>query len=128
MYNNQFFNQYADPYRQQNPQIIQNLSRQVQPQAFCYFVKSPNDLTGINIMPNGYYMGINLDNKEIYLRKMNNDGNIELETYSLLSEKKEKTDFQAIFDRLDNIEKKISDISNTPRQILTLKNRDKEEK
>lgn len=126
MYNNNpFFNQYIDPYRSQT---IQNISRNIQPQSYCYFVNSPSDLNGINVMPNTFYLGINSDRNEIYMRCMNNDGLIDVKTYSLHSEKKEKTDFQAIFDRLDSIEKKISDISNTPRQTLTLKNKDREEK
>ena len=58
-------------------------------------------------MPNVFYLGINRDNKEIYVRRMNNDGNIEVETYSLSTGKEEKTDLKIIADRLDVIEKKL---------------------
>ena len=93
----------------------------IQPQANTYFVRNIADLNGLNVMPNNYYVGINQDKKEIYVRRMNNDGNIEVETYALLSEKKEKTDLQAIFDRLDEIEKKI-----TQRQPQSTKGKDNE--
>lgn len=120
---------YPMPTGYMNPQAqaIQNI-QPTQPQSYCYFVRSSNDLNGINVMPNTYYLGINTDNNEIYVRRMNNDGLIDIKTYSLQSEKKEKTDFQAVFDRLDEIEKKISEINVGSRQTLSLKNKDKEEK
>ena len=108
-------------FRQQMPQTIQTMQAQ-QPQASLYFVKSPQDLSGVNVMPNNYYLGLNQDKKEIYIRKMNNDGKIEFESYVLKEEVKEKTDIQKIFDRLDGIEKKLSEIP-TQRQTLTLKGR-----
>lgn len=117
-------------YQAQNyqPQAIQNI-QPTQPQSYCYFVRSHNDLNGINVMPNTYYLGINTDSNEIYVRRMNNDGLIDVKTYSLQSEKKEKTDFQAVFDRLDDIEKKISEINTGSRSTLTLKNnKEREEK
>ena len=122
MYPNPNFNNYL-AYQMQQQQPIQNLS--VQPQSQCYFVRSPNELSSINVMPNYYYLGINADANEIYVKRMNNDGLIELKTYSLLSEKKEKTEFQAVFDRLDNIEKKLSELS-TQRQTLALKEKGNE--
>lgn len=94
---------FINPYFQ--PQTIQNVTQQSQ--ALCFFVKSPNDLVRTDIMPNVFYLGINRDNKEIYVRRMNNDGNIEVETYSLSTGKEEKTDLKIIADRLDVIEKKL---------------------
>ena len=105
--------QYNNPYygyNQPQTQAIQNVNQQVQKQAACYFVKAPEELAGVNIMPNIFYLGINRDNKEIYIRRMNNDGNIELETYTLASGKKEKNELQAIVDRLNSIESKIAEI------------------
>lgn len=124
-----FMNQnYPVPnYMNPQPQAIQNI-QPTQPQSYCYFVRSSNDLNGINVMPNTFYVGINSDKNEIYVRRMNNDGLVDVKTYSLQSEKKEKTEFQAVFDRLDEIEKKISEISVPQRPVLTLKNKDKEEK
>lgn len=124
MYPNPNFNSYlAYQLQQQQQQPIQNLN--VQPQSQCYFVRSPNDLSNINVMPNNYYLGINTDSNEIYVKRMNNDGLIELKTFTLKSEQKEKTEFQAVFDRLDSIEKKLSEIS-TSRQTLTLKEKGNE--
>lgn len=126
MYNQPYFNPYFNSMDQmRQPQVVQNVSRTIQPQFYCYSVKSAADLAGINIMPNTFYIGLNQDTKEIYMKKMNNDGNIEVETYSLLSEKKEKTDLQAIAERLDNIENKLSQLP-IQRQTLTLKGKDYE--
>ena len=96
---------FFNPYQRNDFQPIQNMS--IQPQASCYFVKSSTDLNGINVMPNTFYLGINTDKNEIYVRRMNNDGLVDIKTYSLQSETKEKNDLQAIFDRLDSIEKKL---------------------
>lgn len=102
---------YNYPYYGYNqPQTIQNVNQQVQKQASCYFVKAPEELAGVNIMPNIFYLGINREGKEIYVRRMNNDGNIELETYTLVSGKREKNELQAIVDRLNSIESKIAEI------------------
>jgi len=122
MYPNPNFNNYL-AYQMQQQQPIQNLS--VQPQSQCYFVKSPNELSSVNVMPNHYYLGINTDSNEIYVKRMNNDGLLEVKTYSLKSEEKEKTDFQVISERLDGIEKKLSEIT-TQRQTLTLKEKGNE--
>lgn len=98
---------------------------QIQPQASCFFVKSASDLTGVNVMPNVFYVGLSPDNKEIYVRKMNNDGNIELETYALKTEQKQKSELQTISERLDAIEKKLASIP-MQRPILTVKGKDNE--
>ncbi|MBQ8677251.1 MAG: hypothetical protein IJ529_02135 [Alphaproteobacteria bacterium] len=63
-------------------------------------------------MPNIYCMGINKDGKEIYVRRMNNDGNIEVETYSLKSESKEKSELEKITERLTNIENSLKEKNN----------------
>lgn len=132
MYNNGYMpqrgyypqNNYNMPMQQQ-PQTIQNVAQPVQPQLYSYFVKQAADLATPNIMPNTLYLGINSGQKEIYIRKMNNDGNIELETYTLSSGKKEKSELQAIVERLDSIEKKLAEIP-VQRQTLTLKGKDNE--
>lgn len=102
---------YGRGYNQ--PQTIQNVSQQVQSQASCYFVKAPEELAGLNIMPNVFYLGINRDKKEIYVRRMNNDGNIETETYALFSGVEEKNDIKTILDRLSVIERRLSDGSDS---------------
>ncbi len=137
MFENMGYNGYIPPQQRgyypqnnynmpmQQPQTIQNVAQQVQPQLYSYFVKQAADLATPNIMPNTLYLGINSDQKEIYIRKMNNDGNIELETYTLSSGKKEKSELQAIVERLDSIEKKIAELP-AQRQTLTLKGKDNE--
>lgn len=136
MYENIGYNGYIPPQRgyypqnnfnmpMQQPQTIQNVAQPVQPQLYSYFVKQAADLATPNIMPNTLYLGINSGQKEIYIRKMNNDGNIELETYTLSSGKKEKSELQAIADRLDSIERKLAELP-TQRQTLTLKGKDNE--
>ena len=87
------------------PQTIQSL--QQQPQAICYFVQGATEMSNINLMPNIVYIGINTSAKELYLRKLNTDGNIEFETYRLESGKQEKNDIQVILDRLNAIEDKL---------------------
>ena len=84
-------------------QPIQQYQQQI-PQSFCYFVNSSNDLLNTRVMPNVYHIGINKDNKEIYVKKMNNDGNIEMETYVLKCEEKQKTEIEIIAERLTAIE------------------------
>lgn len=91
----------------QQTQTIQTL-QQKPLQAVCYFVKSIQDLNSVDILPGVYYLGINSDGKELYVRKINDDGNIGLETYTLAVEKKEKSELQQIADRLSNIERQLS--------------------
>ena len=117
-------NNYMQQMPMQQPQTIQNVAQSIQPQLYSYFVKQATDLVTPNIMPNTLYLGINSGNKEIYIRKMNNDGNIELETYVLSSGKKEKSELQAIVERLDSIEQKIAEIP--AQKTLTLKGKDNE--
>lgn len=118
MYNNPFF---MGQFPAQQP--IQNMN--IQPQASCYFVKSASDLTGINAMPNVFYVGLAQEAKEIYVRKMNNDGIVEVETYTLKAEQKQKTELQTIAERLEAIEKKLSTLP-AQRPTLTLKGKTNE--
>lgn len=87
------------------PQTIQSLHQQ--PQAVCYFVNGAPEMGNINLMPNIVYIGINSQNKELYLRKLNNDGTTDFETYKMESGKQEKNDIQIILDRLSTIEQKL---------------------
>lgn len=100
-------------------QPIQNF--EIQPQFSCFNVKNENDLANVNVMPNSVYIGLNSDLKEVYIRRMNNDGKIEVESYVLKSAQKEKTEVQAILERLDSIEQKISQ-----RPVLTMGKRDEQ--
>lgn len=59
-------------------------------------------------MPNVFYLGINRDKKEVYIRRMNNDGNIEVENYALTTGKEEKTDLKKILEEINLIKQKIN--------------------
>lgn len=104
MYNNYAYNSLYNGFQQP----IQNVTQQTQSQASCFFVKSPEELAGLNIMPNVFYLGINRDKKEVYIRRMNNDGNIEVENYSLSVGKEEKTELKKILEEIDIIKKKLA--------------------
>ena len=107
MYNN--FQQYMPPYMQQaQAQPIQHLPQQQEPKVVTYSVESAEQLSGITPMPNTIYMGINKKDGKIYLRSMNNDGLMEVKTYSLVTEQTKKTDTQEILDRLTKIENKLN--------------------
>ena len=105
-YNN--FQQYVPPYMQQQAQTIQHLPQTAEPKVVTYSVESAEQLSGITPMPNTLYMGINKKGGKIYLRSMNNDGLMEVKTYSLVTEQTKKTDTQEILDRLNKIEKKLN--------------------
>lgn len=83
-------------------QPIQTIQPQ-QPQAVCYFVNSKSDLQNIQVQPNIVYIGINKQDKEIYMRAWNNDGIIDFDTYSLSGGEKENTELKSIMDKLDLI-------------------------
>lgn len=88
-------------------QTIQSITQPAQQQIATYFVKSASELTSIQVMPNVLYLGINSDGKELYVRKMNIDGNVELETYALINGTKEKTEIQAITEKIDEMKAMI---------------------
>lgn len=111
MYNN-FMNGYNNSYNGYQ-QPIQNVAQQTQSQASCFFVKSPEELAGLNIMPNVFYLGINRDKKEVYIRRMNNDGNIEVENYSLSVGKEEKNDLKKIMEEITDLKKKFAEMGET---------------
>jgi hypothetical protein len=58
-------------------------------------------------MPNTIYLGIARDGSKIFQRRMNNDGLMEVKTFSLAVEQTKKTDMQEILERISNIEKKM---------------------
>lgn len=58
-------------------------------------------------MPNTLYLGFNNRDGKIFMRRMNNDGLVELKTFSLQLDQTRKTDTQEILGRLEKIEKKL---------------------
>lgn len=91
-------------------QTIQSITQPVQQQIVTYFVKSANELASIQVVPNVLYLGINGDGKELYVRKMNLDGNVELETYGLINGTKEKTEIQTITEKIEEMKQMIAAI------------------
>lgn len=105
---------YTDPTQrlaQFYPQTIQTLQG-AQPQVQCYFVSSPNDLSSIQVQLNTVYIGLNDSAKEIYIRQLNNDGNIDFKTYKLLSGTQEQTDMKSIVVALEEIKNYIKGATN----------------
>ena len=99
---------YTPPYMQQPmAQPIQQLPQHVDPRVISYFVDTAEQLSTINPMPNTLYLGINNRDGKIFMRRMNNDGLIELKTFSLQLDQTRKTDIQEILGRLESIEKRL---------------------
>ena len=96
------YNNY--PYIQQAPMMPQHL----EPKIMSYTVDSVEQLATLPPMPNTIYLGISRDGGKIFQRRMNNDGLMEVKTYSLVIEQTKKTDTQEILDRIASIEKKLN--------------------
>ena len=100
-----FKSPYIDPMlryqmeRQSFPQTIQTL----QPQVQCFSVNASSDLSNVPVMPGVAYMGINTNGNEIYIRQMENDGNITMKTYKLSSGVQEQSELKAISVALEEI-------------------------
>lgn len=97
---------YYPPYMQQ-PQPVQPLPQRPEQRVMSYFVESAEQMSTLTPMPNTIYLGIAHDGGKIFQRRMNNDGLVEVKTYTLVTEQTKKTDMQEILSRLENIEKKI---------------------
>lgn len=105
------FGNYSGYYQNRPvPQPIQNISQPAQRQVVTYAVKSASELANIPVLPNTIYLGINSDGKELYVRQMNLDGNVELNTYALINGTKEKTELQTIADKIDEMKSLIANI------------------
>lgn len=96
-----------NPYYYQPGMPIQHLPQQMEPKIYPCVVDSPEQLSTIPPMPNTVYLGLSRDGSSIFQRRMNNDGLMELKTFSLQQEQTKKTDMQEILSRLENIEKKL---------------------
>lgn len=109
---------YTPPYMQQpQAQPIQQLPQQhMEQRVVSYFVDSAEQLSTLNPMPNIIYLGINNRDGKIFMRRMNNDGLVEMKTFSLQLDQTKKTDSQEILSRLEAIEKKIG-VTNEPHVI-----------
>lgn len=112
MFNQQFYPNFMPNYPGYNVQPPAQVLTPQQPQISYVQVKSINDLAKYRVGPNMSYMGLNEDAKEIYVRRMNNDGNIESETYTLKSEEKEKSQLEIISEQLADIKNALKEKKN----------------
>lgn len=112
MFNQQLYPGFMPNYAGYNTQPPAQLMTSPQPQISFVQVKSADEMSKYRVSPTMSCMGVNSDSKEIYFRKMNNDGNIENETYSLKSEIKEKSQLEIISERLSAIESTLKEKSN----------------
>ena len=106
---------YIPPYMQQ-AQPIQHIQQPIEPKVITYSVETAEQLSTINPMPNTIYLGLNNKAGKIFMRFMNNNGLMEVKTYSLVTEQTKKTDTQEILERIASIEKKLG-VANEPRVI-----------
>ena len=96
------------------PQPIQKVNQSSEEQAVCYFVKSPEEVASIKALPLTWYLGINENAKEIYVRKMKADGTVGTDIYRLSEAKQEKTEMQVIAEKVDNIEQLLKGKADGP--------------
>lgn len=95
---------FVPPYAQP----MQQLPQHIEPRVVSYSVDTVEQLSGITPMPNTIYLGMNLKDGKIFMRRMNNDGLMEVKTFSLADEQTKKTDTQEILDRITSIERKLN--------------------
>lgn len=95
----------------QQGQVIQTIPQQTQ-RVICYSVSGKGDMQGLDAFPNVYYVGINNSNKEIYVKTLNNNGIIDLDTYVLSKGEQESSNLKTIMDKLESIELKLKETEN----------------
>lgn len=93
---------------------VQTIQR-IQKSAEFYTVENAQELDGIKPTLNVLYVGFNKNKKEIYVKQLTNDGLISVETYNLADDKKQKSEYETILEKINNIESKlmkgVSDVS-----------------
>lgn len=99
-----YFGQQMMPTMPSMP--IQSI-QQVQKTAQFYTVENAGELDGIKPALNVLYVGFNKKKKEIYVKQLTNDGLVSLETYGLATDKKEKSEFETILERINSLESKL---------------------
>lgn len=82
--------------------------QQVQKSAQFYTVENAQELDGIKPTLNVLYVGFNKKAKEIYVKQLTNDGLISFETYGLATDKKQKTEYETILEKINNLEAKLT--------------------
>ena len=102
------YNYYGQPMMPQLPQGVPVQSiQQVQKSAQFYTVEDAQELDGIKPILNVLYVGFNKKGKKIYVKQLTNDGLISVETYELADDKKEKSELEAILEKINSLENKL---------------------
>jgi len=105
MYN---YNPYGQmPMMQPATMPIQTI-QQVQKSVQFYNVENARELDGVKPTLNVLYVGFNKKAKEIYVKQMTNDGLISLETYGLATDKKQKSEYETILEKINSLETKLT--------------------
>ena len=108
MYNyNPYFNGQMPMMQPQVSMPIQSI-QQVQKSVQFYNVENPQELDGIKPTLNVLYVGFNKKGKEIYVKQMTNDGLISVETYGLATDKKQKSEYETILEKINSLETKLT--------------------
>ena len=103
------YNYYGQPMmpQMQQPMPVQTI-QPVQKTAQFYSVENAGELDGIKPTLNVLYVGFNKKKKEIYVKQLTNDGLISVETYGLADDKKEKSEFETILEKINSLETKLT--------------------
>ena len=101
-------NQY--PYYPANR--IQNISSYNANEVLCYYVSNPKDMDKLQVNYGTLYIGINNDKKELYIRQMNSNGLIDVNTYVLQSGEQQKNEYTVILEKLDELTKGVGNVHN----------------
>jgi len=91
----------------QQPTPIQSI-QQVQKSVQFYNVENAQELDGIKPTLNVLYVGFNKKAKEIYVKQLTNDGLISMETYGLSTDKKQKSEYETILEKINSLESKLT--------------------
>lgn len=80
------FGNPVNPFLNNNPYNtpIQTIP-QTQTQVLCFFVNSQAEAKNIPVQLNTLYVAVNKADKEVYIRQLNNDGNIDFTIYKDVS-------------------------------------------
>lgn len=103
-----YFNPYYGQPMMPQPTPVQSI-QQVQKSAQFYTVESAQELDGIKPTLNVLYVGFNKKAKEIYVKQLTNDGLISVETYGLATDKKQKSEYETILERINSLETKLTE-------------------
>jgi hypothetical protein len=102
------------PMMQPASMPIQSI-QQVQKSVQFYNVENAQELDGIKPTLNVLYVGFNKKGKEIYVKQMTNDGLISVETYGLATDKKQKSEYETILEKINSLETKLTKgVANVP--------------